>query len=219
MSYAPLFCGVPVAMPHPAVLRQVLLETPTLRGALLRIYGSCHEDAFYSNAKEVMGRLDNSCGTLYELECRYGLLEKLAPEGSLQQTRKVWSYSGGICKNRGLPLSMLNGDPSAVRDPGNYCYGVVMRHLASCWPDQHWLGNNCRLQFNDATLGDILEAVLGVAWLCRHGHLAGSLQDLDILNQYTLAIERCVVDAERVLDLVHLQGIWTDSKSMARLLE
>ena len=84
--------------------------------------------------------------------------------------------------------------------------------------DQHWLSYSIRQEWNDKTLGDILEAVLGVAWLHRHGSLVGGLEELDILNQYTLAIEQCVIEAEKVIDLATNLGIWTDSKALAALL-
>ena len=215
---APLLVGAPVAMALPDVLRQVLPQSWSLRDALYRIYGHDPANAFYVYAKEIMGRLDGSTGRLFELDARYGLLEKLAPHGTMQQSRKVWSYSGGIRKNRGLPLSMSDGNPGAVRDPGNYCYGLVLRLFADQWDARSWRSYTFRSEYNDAKLGDILEAVLGVAWLCRHGHMTCSPEDLIVLNAYTLAIERCVVDAEKVLDLVDRLGIWTDSKSLAALL-
>ena len=43
--------------------------------------------------------------------------------------------------------------------------------------------------YNDKTLGNIFEAVLGVAWLCRHGHMACELWNLHTLDEYTLAFE------------------------------
>ena len=210
--------GAPVARPDPEIFRLALRDAGNLRLALGRIYGNNREDPFYCHACAVLQGLDISLGTLYSMEQRHGFMEKLAPQGSLQGTRKVWSYSGGIRKDRGLPLSMTNGDPTAVRDPTNYCYGVVMRCLSFDFPDQHWLGYSCRVDYNNKTLGDILEAVLGVAWMCRHGHVACQPEELHTLDEYTLAIEQCVVDAERVFQLLDLLGIWTDSRTLSKLL-
>ena len=217
-SVSGFLSGAAVAMSFPILLKQHLLEARSIRVALFRIYSNNPADAFYSNACAVLSRLDQSTGHLHYLESKYGLLEMVAPHGTLQPIRKLLSYSGGVRKNRGLPLSLATSDPGAVRDPGNYCYGVLMRTLASLWPERHWLGYSCRVEYNDETLGDILEAVLGAAWLCRHGYVACGIEEINILNQYTLAIEQCTIDAERVIHLTTIMGIWTDSKSLANLL-
>ena len=207
-------------MSHPfnLILKQHLSETSNLRVALSRIFGNPPADVFYVNTCAALACFDKSIVDLSELESKYGIMVKLMPHGSSQQARKTLSYSGGIRKNRGLPLSLANNDPCAVRDPGNYCYGVIMRSIAISWSDQHWLSYSIREEWNDKTLGDILEAVLGVAWLHRHGSLVGGLAEVDILNQYTLAIEQCVIEAEKVIDLATNLGIWTDSKALAALL-
>ena len=63
--------------------------------------------------------LDEMIGRLQAIESRHNFIEQLAPHGSHQGDRKRLSYDGAVRKDRGIPW--------AVRDPGYYCYGVVMR--------------------------------------------------------------------------------------------
>ena len=57
-----------------------------------------------------------------------------------------------------------NLDPKAFYGPGAYCYGAVMRHMASLFPKYHWRHKCYTQEYSDDTLGEILEAVLGAAW-------------------------------------------------------
>ena len=205
-------------MALPMISEQELRTARTIRCALFRIYGCDHTNIQWRNAHQDFASLDGSIGVLFDFDCKYQMIEMLAPLGDLQSTRKVWSYSGGVRKNRGIPLSMTNNDPSAVRDPGNYYYGVVMRCIAQFFPESHWRCYVYAVEYGDAKLGDILEAVLGVAWLGRHGYLNMDVETLSILNQYTQLIEQCVIDVEKVISRTIAMGIWTDSRSLAMLL-
>ena len=46
--------------------------------------------------------------------------------------------------------------------------------MAYLFPETHWRHYCYTQEYNDETERDILEAVSGAAWLCRHGHMASS---------------------------------------------
>ena len=165
----------------------------------------------------MFARCDDSIGKLLDLDKEHHLLEFLSPHGKRQGSRKQWSHSGGVRTNLDIPLAEDN-NPNAVRDPGNYCYGVVMRLFGALFAEGSWQCYAYTEELNDTTLGDILEAALGFAWLCRNRRLACSPEELVILNTYTKVIEQCVVNTERVLVHVEAIGIWTDSKSLRERL-
>ena len=155
--------------------------------------------------------LDISIGMLFNIDARYQLIDMLAPQGKLEQCRKTWSYSGGV-------RVLGRDDPTAVRDPGNYCYGFLMRCYAQHFPESHWRGYTLREQYNDETLGDIVEAILGVSWLCSHSRMACDPDTLAMLNLYSEAIEQCVIHAEKVIDCTVAMGIWKRSGCLAEIL-
>ena len=129
--------------------------------------------------------LDISIGMLFNIDARYQLIDMLAPQGKLEQGRETWSCYGGV---------RILG---RYRDPGtpwcNYCYGFVMRCYAQHFPESHWRGYTLREQYNDETLGDIVEAILGVSWLCSHSRMTCDPDTRAMLNLYTLAIEQCMI--------------------------
>ena len=194
------------------------LADTTLRCALFQSYDGDITHARWQTTTAVLSRLDHSIGCLFDMDKTYQLIERLAPQGEWQSRRKTWSYYGGIRKRRDVPLCMSDSNPNAVRDPGNYCYAVIMRIFASMFPASHWRYHTYCNEYNNETLGDILEAILGAAWMCRHEHMTWSLEDSKILNEYTLIIEQCVEDTEQVILLTQNMGIRTDSQSLARLL-
>ena len=51
-----------------------------------------------------------------------------------------------------------------------------------------------------------------------HGYLLGNDETVAALDQYTITIEQCVRDTEKILNRALAMGIWTDSKSLAKLL-
>jgi hypothetical protein len=128
----------------------------------------------------------------------------------MSKWRKQLSYSGGIRKDHGN----TSADPMvALRDPGNFTYGIIMRVLASS--TSRWIDTD---QYNDETLGDILEAALGLTWLSRHG-----LGDLDESlrapsQQYFELIEQTVLACEKVIAHTITMGIWTDSRKLTAIL-
>ena len=154
--------------------------------------------------------LDISIGMLFNIDARYQLIDMLAPQGKLEQSRKTWSHFAGV---------RILGPG---RDPGtpwcNYCYGFVMRCYAQHFPESHWRGYTLREQYNDETLGDIVEAILGVSWLCSHSRMACDPDTLAILNLYSLAIIQCAIAAEKVIDCTVAMGIWKPSGCLAEIL-
>ena len=161
---------------------------------------------------------DEMIGRLQAIESRHNFIEQLAPHGSHQGDRKRLSYDGAVRKDRGIPSRDTDKywDPSAVRDPGNYCYGVVMRAWAST--TNGWLQDCVQDEWNDETLGDILEAILGYAWQLRIGQAKADETTKAAYEQYTIAIEDAVNAGEIVIDHTVRMGIWADSKELNRYL-
>ena len=79
--------------------------------------------------------------SLVDLEMKVTVAGLFLPDGPFQPKTKNLSYSGQL-------RSKIDG--------GNYVYSVVMHSMmfTNRFDDQHWLG--------DATLGDVIEAVLAV---------------------------------------------------------
>ena len=161
---------------------------------------------------------DTMIGNLQAIESQYHFIEQLAPGGSHQGIRKLLSYDGAVRKNRGIPSRDTDKywDPSAVRDPGNYCYGVVVRAWAST--SSGWLQDCVQDEWNDETLGDILEAILGSAWQLRNGQTIADEKTKAAYEQYTEAIEDAVIAGEIVIQHTVNMGIWVDSKTLNRYL-
>ena len=157
---------------------------------------------------------DRMAGDLQAIESRHHIIEQLAPHGSWEGHRKLLSYDGAVRKDRGLPSR--GDDPSAVRDPGNYCYGVIMRAWAST--TSGWLQDCVLDDWNDETLGDILEAILGAAWQLRNGHAVADEKTKAAYEEYTEAIEDAVIAGEIVIEHTVNMGIWVDSKQLNRYL-
>ena len=162
---------------------------------------------------------DEMIGRLQAIESRHNFIEQLAPHGSHQGDRKRLPYDGAVRKDRGIPSRDTDkySDPSAVRDPGNYCYGVVMRAWAST--TNGWLQDCVQDEWNDETLGDILEAILGAAWQLRNGQISVDKKKTKAAyEQYTEAIEDAVIAGEIVIQHTVNMGIWVDSKTLNRYL-
>ena len=163
---------------------------------------------------------DRVIGRLQAIESRHHFIEQFAPHGSKEGDRKRLSYVGGVRKHRGIPARDTDKyyDPSAVRDPGNYCYGVVMRAWAST--SAGWLQDCVQDEWNDETLGDILEAILGAAWQLWNGERLGVADEKTkaVYDQYTEAIEDAVIAGETVIQHTVTMGIWVDSKNLNRFL-
>ena len=161
---------------------------------------------------------DCMTGRLQAIESRHHFIEQLAPHGSKQDNRKRLSYDGAVRKNRGIPSRDTDSycDPSAVYDPGNYCYGVVMRAWAAT--SSGWLQDCVQDEWNDETLGDILEAILGGAWQLRNGQIVADEETEAAYEEYTEAIEDAVMAAEIVIQHTVNMGIWVDSKKLSQYL-
>ena len=165
---------------------------------------------------------DTMIGNLQAIESQYHFIEQLAPHGSHQGDRKRLPYDGAVRKDRGIPSRDTDKywDPSAVRDPGNYCYGVVMRAWASTssFFQSGWLQNCVQYEWNYETLGDTLEAILGSAWQLRNGQTIADEKTKAAYEQYTETIEDAVIAGEIVIQHTVNMGIWVDSKTLNRYL-
>ena len=196
--------------------QQLLAQRTTLRSFICRGCGG--RAGLWQGVLRDFSALDESVGNLCDLDERYRVIEKLLPYGDLQHRRKTWRYYGGVRRTIDPFFQDRLADPYAVRDPGNYTYGLLCRLHASLHPVTDERHPVLKHQLNDEKLGDVLEAILGVAWMCRHGRYSCRLDAVDILNEYTVVIEQCVIHAEKVIGHTVAMGIWEDSKTLAELL-
>ena len=81
-----------------------------------------------------------------------------------------------------------------------------------------WLQDCVQDEWNDETLGDILEAILGYAWQLRNGQAKADETTKAAYEQYTIAIEDAVHAGEIVIKHAVIMGIWVDSKTLNRYL-
>ena len=165
-------------------------------------------DAIAAMASD-FSRFDEATGKLADLERTYHLMEAVAPHGLQQSNRKQWSYCGGVRQS-------IESDD--VRDPGNYCYGVIMRHCASSQAADDWKTHAYMHDYNDETLGDILEAILGAAWSIRTGKCHAAPHDIAVYERYAELIESAVIACEIVIQHTGNIGIRTDSKTLRLFL-
>jgi hypothetical protein len=146
-----------------------------------------------------------SLSHLKRLEARHGLLTRFSPEGEWSKARKASSYIGGIRS----PQYVGNKDyRTALRDPGNYVYGLILRISSPQYFDA--------LHYSDCTLGDILEATLGLAWQMHIDEVTVPYLTASTSREYFLVIERAVLACEQVLKHTAAMGVWTHSRVLAR---
>ena len=142
-------------------------------------------------------------------------MARLAPEGAWENQRKAWSYNGAV-RQLSPHGHVVEADP---RDPGNYYYAVVVRSigfLSSGSQSYHYKNT-----WNDETLGDIFEAILGMAWGARlHPHDVGKnvVAYNALLQPMAEAIEESVRAVLDVVELTTQLNVWVDSKELARWL-
>ena len=107
-------------------------------------------------------------------------------------TRKHFSYYGGIrlrdgeeqlslidphagCQAHGRERCTSTGD--LYHDPGNFVYGLAMRVM---WPEflEGWQ------QYNNETIGDVFEGILGHWYLQKHNWSQDGLHAHALLEEY-----------------------------------
>ena len=144
-------------------------------------------------------KFDIATGILFELDDKYACLDELAPLGPKQHLRKTLRC---YCE---------------IRHQGYY-YALVLRHMASLFPKCHWRHKCYTKEYSDETLREIVEALLGAAACARHGYMTSTPENIAILNEYTDAIENCVLTGEQVIRELKALGYWKDTKFIAELL-
>jgi hypothetical protein len=140
---------------------------------------------------------------LKKLETQHGLFTLFAPEGNWSWDRKSSSYIGGI---RTPWFAEDNNYMTALRDPGNYVYGLILRSTAPHTFDAS--------HYSDVMLGDIIEATLGLAWQLHFGTRSAHDETAQLTRKYFLVIERAVLECEKVLRHTAGMGIWTHSRAL-----
>ena len=141
---------------------------------------------------------------LQALEINSSLLLNFSPEGIWSDQRKDLSHIGGV---RTAKAATCTDHMIALRDPGNYVYGLIMRSLASSTFDTSF--------YNDVMLGDILEAALGYAWQLHFGKMKADESMVQLAKKYFLSIERAVIACEKVVAHTrNLPGFWMNSKEL-----
>lgn len=166
---------------------------------------------------EVFTRFDVSLWRLHEVESAHHVFELLAPGGELQGTRKLWSYYGAIRRQGtnavGVPVN-IEANPY---DAGNWYYATVLRSYAYC--SSRSCFHEFRFHLSDVLLGDIIEAVLGMAWTARQGSAAGHNMEVPlhpgIVQQYVDVIEECVRSFQAVSAERTRLGHWLSSPDEA----
>jgi hypothetical protein len=129
---------------------------------------------------------------LFDLENRVGLFQRLAPGGAWESVRKGWSHHGGLHDNR--------------VDPGNWQYSVFFHHLVCGFPPNHPL--QWTQVLNDITVGDIIEAVLGMR--AHNGDI--------VHREYARHIEGSFEALQVLFAHLNQLGIWEKSRDTAHLL-
>ena len=146
-----------------------------------------------------------SLSHLKKLEAQHGLLTLYSPEGEWSGIRKETSYIGGIRSER---FAGNHNYMTALRDPGNYVYGLILRIVAPHTFDA--------LHYSDGMLGDIIEATLGLAWQLHFSAAPEQVATARISREYFLVIERAVLECEKVLRHTAGMGIWTHTNALTR---
>ena len=159
---------------------------------------------------------DNIVGSLVRFEDECGILSHLAPGGSMEGVRKVLSYEGAIRFGR---TGLRSKNDGIYRDPGNYCYGVLLRSMGLSGTKCKWSNWQYSNVYNDEKLGDIFEAALGLAWRKRHGMDLPTLTFSDEhIDKLAELIEVGALATESVINHTVAMGIWENSKDLAAQL-
>ena len=114
------------------------------------------------------------------------------------------------------PLGALVVDGVARVDPTHYVFATVLRsHMYSF---NHPWNDLFTDQYNDELLGDVLEAILGVAFDRRVGKPVNLAMDMDELEEYAKVIEEAVLLGGRGLDHCSAIGILDEQRRVGTLV-
>ncbi len=137
------------------------------------------------------------------IESQEHLLEAFGPHGTMAPQRKALSHVGVI---RG---------PAGEYDPGNWVYAVVARSLVLGLRPGHPLEHYDH--HKDELLGDLFEAILGLAIRVRDGS-ANTTISRAVLERYVNIIEQCCWCVEKIWAHVQRAGWWLDSRTTTAAL-
>lgn len=137
------------------------------------------------------------------IESQEHLLEAFGPHGTMAPQRKNLSYSGVI---RG---------PTGEYDPGNWVYAVMARSLVIGLRPGHPLGHYDH--HKDELLGDLFEAILGLALRVRDGSASTTISR-PVLDRYVNIIEQCCWCVEKIWAYMRRAGWWLDSRTTTAAL-
>ena len=111
--------------------------------------------------RDASRQVDVAIGALSDWEVRHRFITGMAPGGAYQGLRKTLSYNGVPRR-----LDFVDDFTNWV-DAGNKCYAVII-HLMEVTRSPHDPLVYALEACNDCTLGDHLEAVMGLAWCLRN---------------------------------------------------
>jgi len=156
-----------------------------------------------------------------DLETRCHLLDVFMPGGRFAGYTKLLSYDGAVAANADIGYISV--------DLGNYVYGVALYSLRTFFgPGEYRQGNLARL--NDESLGDILEAVMGLWWhiqkgsvrLFPGGPVVDSLRPTQVttgmLEVYVFVMWHALHWTKSAVKVFTSGGVWTTSRRLARLM-
>ena len=146
--------------------------------------------------------MDRSIGEWICVDDHFHLIEEFMPGGDLQGKRKLLSYDGAI----------------EGRDPGNYCYGVALRNFCNGIRPQDARYHTIA-PLNDETLGDIIEAILGLLWNREHGNHLDILPHISTphLQTYVEKLMRACLQQEQCINFTAKRmNLWLTSRELSR---
>ena len=137
--------------------------------------------------RDASRQVDVAIGALSDWEVTHRFITCMAPGGVHQGMRKALSYNGVPRR-----LDFVDDFTNWV-DAGNHCYGVII-HLMEVtgWPHDPLV--YALEECNDCTLGDHLEAVMGLAWCLRNPwtESAAAMQRLQLPPHF---LDSCVAES------------------------
>jgi len=161
-----------------------------------------------------MSRLDDN-----DSSC--GLISHFMPQGSCAGFRKMLSWDGAVAAN---PTNNYMGT-----DLGNYVYGTFLHCLCGFFGPNE-LRYKTLVQLKDETLGDILEAIMGLWYHTQKetihlfdggpeiASLRPPLVTYDMLREYVFVLEHALHFMRQVINIFTAGGVWTTSSELARLM-
>ena len=171
--------------------------------------------------EDALSVLDYWMSRLDDKDTSCGLILHFMPQGSCAGFRKMLSWDGAVAAN---PLNNNMGV-----DLGNYVYGTFLRCLCGFFGPND-LRYRTLVQLNDESLGDILEAIMGLwfhtqkesIYLFDGGPALASLRPASVtysmLKEYIFVLEHALHFAKQVINIFTAGGVWTTSRELAFLM-